>query len=259
MGINGPSRYILCQEQEETVDHLLLHYKFSSHYWWHFTRKLRIFGPFPSRLDEWFLQWPKSKGKAIFVDLLYILPSLLIWEIWKERNHRIFQGKEMSLTSLCGKIENHLIELLNEVAQSKSLNKNVYMDWDWKIKLALPNLLIPPLFCKGPLMDQVNPRLGVKWEVPEPGWFKVNFDGASAGNPGQSGIGCILRNSNGICIKEISKKIGVATNNEAKFRVALRGLQLGMELGVQRVHLEGDSLNVVNVVHCNNTPSWLLN
>ncbi|XP_059076372.1 uncharacterized protein LOC131875746 [Cryptomeria japonica] len=130
----------------------------------------------------------------------------------------------MSLMSLCGKNENHLIEILNEAAQSKSLKKNLYMDWDWKIKLALPNLLIPLLFALGNPMDQVNPRVGVKWDVLESGWSKVNFDGASAGNPGQSGIGCILRDSDGICIKEISEKIGVATNNEAKFRAALRGL-----------------------------------
>ncbi|XP_059072183.1 uncharacterized protein LOC131872999 [Cryptomeria japonica] len=127
----------------------------------------------------------------------------------------------MSLSSICGKIENHLSELLNEVAQSKSLKKNIYTYWDWKIKLVLPNLLIPPLFGKGSLMDQVNPRLGVKWEALEPGWCKVNFDGTSAGNPSQSGIGCILRNSDGINIKEISEKIGVATNNEAEFRAVL--------------------------------------
>ncbi|XP_057872527.1 uncharacterized protein LOC131078781 [Cryptomeria japonica] len=130
----------------------------------------------------------------------------------------------MSLMSLCGKIENHLTELLIEVAQTNSLKKNIYTDWDWKIKLALPNLLIPPLFGKGTPVDQVNPRVGVKWEALEPRWCKVNFDGASAGNPGQSGIGCILRNSDGIYIKEISEKIGVATNNEVEFRSALRGL-----------------------------------
>ncbi|XP_059068495.1 uncharacterized protein LOC131859001 [Cryptomeria japonica] len=105
-------------------------------------------------------------------------------------------------------------------------------------------------------MNQVNPRVGVQWEVPESGWSKVNFDGASAGNPGQSGISCILRDSDGICIKEISEKIGVATNNEAEFRAALRGLQSGKELGVQRIHLEGDSLNVVIAIRCNNIPSW---
>ncbi|XP_059073474.1 uncharacterized protein LOC131874219 [Cryptomeria japonica] len=165
----------------------------------------------------------------------------------------------MSLMSLCGKIENHLTELLNKVAQSKSLKNNLYTNWDWKIKLALPNLLIPPLFVLGTPVDQINPRMGVKWDAPESGWSKVNFDGASTGNLGQSGIGCILRDSDGICIKEISEKIGVATNNEAEFRAALRGLQLGKELGVQRIHLEGDSLNVVNVIRCNKIPSWRLN
>lgn len=198
----------------------------------------------------WFSQWLKPAGKAIFSDFLNILPSLLIWEIWKERNCRIFRGKEMSLMSLCGKIEIHLIELLNEASQSKSLKKNLYIDWDCKIKLALPNLLIPPLFGLGTPVDQVNPRVGVKWDALEPGWSKVNFDGASVGNSGQSGIGCILRDSDGFCIKEISEKIGVASNNEAGFRAALRGLQLGKELGVQRIYLEGDSLNVVNAIRC---------
>ncbi|XP_057836045.1 uncharacterized protein LOC131046339 [Cryptomeria japonica] len=165
----------------------------------------------------------------------------------------------MSLLSLSGKIENHLIELRNEVAQSKTLKKNLYTDWDCKIKLDFPNLLIPSLFGLGALVDQANPRLRVKWDAPEARWSQVNFDGASVGNPGQSGIGCILRDFDGLFIKEISKKIRVATNNEAEFRAALRGLQLGKELWVQRIHLEGDSINVINVIHCNNIPSWCLN
>ncbi|XP_059074948.1 uncharacterized protein LOC131874981 [Cryptomeria japonica] len=115
-------------------------------------------------------------------------------------------------------------------------------------------------FVNTPLnLQATNPRVGVIWEAPEVGWSKVNFDGASTGNPGQTGIGCILRDSDGLCIKEISEKIGVATNNEVEFRVTLRGLQLGKELGVQKIHLEADSLNVINVIHCNSIPSWHLN
>ncbi|XP_059070813.1 uncharacterized protein LOC131860417 [Cryptomeria japonica] len=186
--------------------------------------KLRLFGPFPAGLNNWFLHWPKSVGKAVFSDLLFILPSLLIWEIWKERNRRIFQGKDMGPQSLCAKIENHLTEPLNVAAQSKTLKKKLFMDWDCKIKMALPNLLIPPIFGLGSPVDQTNPRAGVIWDAPVVGWRKVNFDGASASNPGQSGIGCILRDSDGLCIKEISEKIGVATNNEVEFRAAFRGL-----------------------------------
>ncbi|XP_059068916.1 cytochrome P450 734A1-like [Cryptomeria japonica] len=78
-------------------------------------------------------------------------------------------------------------------------------------------------------------------------------------NPGQSGVGCILRDSDGLCLKEISKNIGVATNNEAEFRAAFRDLQLGKELGVQIIHLEGDSLNVINVICCNSIPGWRIN
>ncbi|XP_059068447.1 uncharacterized protein LOC131858964 [Cryptomeria japonica] len=101
--------------------------------------------------------------------------------------------------------------------------------------------------------------LGVKWEIPDPGWHKINFDGSFAENPGQSGIGCIIRDFEGICIKEISEDIGMATNNEAEFQATLRGLQLGIELGIKRIHLEGDSLNVINDIHGNQTPSWHLN
>ncbi|XP_059070463.1 uncharacterized protein LOC131860113 [Cryptomeria japonica] len=125
--------------------------------------------------------------------------------------------------------------------------------------MALPNLIVPLIFDLDSLVDQTNPRGGVIWDAPAIGWSKVNFDGASAGNPGQSGIGCILRDFDGLCIKEISEKIGVATNNEAEFRATFRGLQLGKELGVQKIHLEGDSLNVINVIHFSSTPCWPLN
>ncbi|XP_057837886.2 uncharacterized protein LOC131048059 [Cryptomeria japonica] len=123
----------------------------------------------------------------------------------------------MGQLALCGKIENHLVELLNEAAKSKSLKTNLYTDWDWKLKLAFPNLTIPSLFDNGNPEIPVNPRLNVKWEAPEPVWHKINFDSASAGNPGHSGIGRCIRDSEGICIKEISEDIGLATNNEAEF------------------------------------------
>ncbi|XP_057847945.2 uncharacterized protein LOC131057806 [Cryptomeria japonica] len=121
----------------------------------------------------------------------------------------------MGPQSLCAKIENHLTKLLNVAAQSKTLKKNLFMDWDCKIQMALSNLIIPPIFSLGSLVDQTNPRAGVIWDALVVGWRKVNFDGSSVGYPSQSGIGCILRDFDGLCIKEISKNIGVATNNEA--------------------------------------------
>ncbi|XP_057833769.2 uncharacterized protein LOC131044456 [Cryptomeria japonica] len=165
----------------------------------------------------------------------------------------------MTFTVLSEKIEKCLIEQMNETAKHKNLKKNLYTEWDSKMKLSFPNLIIPPLFGKGSQDVVINPRLNVKWEPPEQGWYKINFDGASAGNPSPSGIGCIVRDSKGKCLKEIAENIGVETNNEVEFRAAYQSLQLGTDLGWRNIHLEGDSLNVINAIQNKQTPSWHLN
>lgn len=35
------------------------------------------------------------------------------------------------------------------------------------------------------------------WKAPKEGSLKLNFDGASKGNPGSSGFGCVVRDGNG--------------------------------------------------------------
>ena len=37
----------------------------------------------------------------------------------------------------------------------------------------------------------------IEWKVPQEGWVKANFDGAASGNPGISGVGVVLRDSEG--------------------------------------------------------------
>lgn len=83
--------------------------------------KLKLQCPFPRGIDEWFQIWPKARKKVLFGNIYNILPSLIIWEIWKERNRRIFEDKEMPQIALCGKIEKNLIEFMNEASKQKTL------------------------------------------------------------------------------------------------------------------------------------------
>lgn len=55
----------------------------------------------------------------------------------------------------------------------------------------------------------------------------ANTDGASRGNPGESGIGVIVRDETGKEILRIHGHIGVATNNEAEY-IALETLLRGV-------------------------------
>lgn len=56
------------------------------------------------------------------------------------------------------------------------------------------------------------------------GELLINIDGASSGNPGQAGVGVVVR-QDGEIIHEISKPIGVATNNVAEYTALIYALQ----------------------------------
>ena len=60
----------------------------------------------------------------------------------------------------------------------------------------------------------VRPRLEkvIRWVRPERGWFKINTDGSSIGNPGNAGGGVILRADNEAWIKAFSRNIGHITS-----------------------------------------------
>ena len=78
--------------------------------------------------------------------------------------------------------------------------------------------------------------------------YKLQFDGASDPNPGQSGIGWILYDPTGKPISKGSKFIGFATNNQAEYQALIHGIQNAYELGISHLLIEGDSLLVVNQI-----------
>ena len=73
---------------------------------------------------------------------------------------------------------------------------------------------------------KLKPRVKPKTESPDHTEYKASIciytDGASSGNPGPSGIGVVLRF--GKHEKEISKYIGIATNNIAELEAIRTGL-----------------------------------
>ena len=77
---------------------------------------------------------------------------------------------------------------------------------------------------------------------------KIQFDGASKGNPGRMGIGVVLM-ENGKTIDTISEKLdGEGTNNTAEYTALLRGIQKAKEHGWNSFLIEGDSDLVIQQV-----------
>lgn len=71
--------------------------------------------------------------------------------------------------------------------------------------------------------------------------LQIFTDGGSRGNPGPSGIGAVLFDKNGEKVGEISKYIGIATNNVAEYLAVIYGLEEAIFLKAKNVIITVDS------------------
>jgi len=71
--------------------------------------------------------------------------------------------------------------------------------------------------------------------------INIYTDGGARGNPGPAGIGAVLTGEDGKVLEEVSKFIGVATNNVAEYLAVIYGLQEAQYLKARKVVLSVDS------------------
>ena len=70
--------------------------------------------------------------------------------------------------------------------------------------------------------------------------LKIYIDGASKGNPGQSGAGIVIY-QDGRIVKKISNYIGTATNNTAEYMAFIYALEEGLLLKAKSLEINTDS------------------
>lgn len=96
------------------------------------------------------------------------------------------------------------------------------------------------------------------------GYAEVYCDGASSGNPGNSGIGVVINPPRGGTHYKISEYIGVTTNNVAEYSALIKGLEKAKSLGLKKIKVFLDSELVVKqingiykVKNINLRPLWM--
>ena len=70
-------------------------------------------------------------------------------------------------------------------------------------------------------------------------------DGASRGNPGLAGAGAVLLDADGRVIAELTKFLGITTNNVAEYQGFIIGLEEARRRGVDDLDARMDSMLVV--------------
>lgn len=71
--------------------------------------------------------------------------------------------------------------------------------------------------------------------------LRLHVDGASRGNPGESGFGVHVADEDGNPVAALYGYLGQATNNVAEYQALLHGLRFALGRGAARVEVFSDS------------------
>ncbi len=75
---------------------------------------------------------------------------------------------------------------------------------------------------------------------------EIYIDGASRGNPGDSGIGIVFKNDDS---KNFKKYIGTGTNNNAEYTALITALEIAIESELLKIKVHTDSMLVANQIN----------
>ena len=79
--------------------------------------------------------------------------------------------------------------------------------------------------------------------------IEVFCDGASRGNPGEAGIGVVIRSHEKKILLEVSDYIGKTTNNIAEYMALIKGLEEALLLGASEASFFCDSELLVKQIN----------
>lgn len=113
--------------------------------------------------------WSSFKSFDQFTLLVYLLPSLLYWEVWLACNKERFEESHSNAISIIGKIKKWMLDL------------NPF--WTLKLLCLMPTLLNS--FHISRLIVQTKKPILVKQTLPPMGTLKFNIDNASKDHPGR--------------------------------------------------------------------------
>ncbi|XP_059288842.1 uncharacterized protein LOC132042262 [Lycium ferocissimum] len=168
---------------QETQEHLFHDSMISKNVWKHFHQIFGIKeggGSIRQRLLSWWLTKEKNPVQQM---VLQIIPSIILWQIWKERCKSRFEDIKMSKTRVISNTCQQTILLVHK--QFNTINP--FIHWS--------NLM--------EIIEHAHPlfkTVAVKWNVPRPEILKLNSDGCSKGNPGPSGGGGLIRDQREILL-----------------------------------------------------------
>ncbi|KAL0014093.1 hypothetical protein SO802_001162 [Lithocarpus litseifolius] len=215
-GISTDPRCPCCHGEPETILHALRDCPFNKSAWIQLGKQTSDPFFFSASLQDWLIANANSQamhhqgpGQCPW----YQVFLFAIWLIWKGRNQCLFNNKNPN-PNIAKEILDRAFEFTHCACTTLVKNRRILMS--------------------------------IRWEKPCSGWFKLNTDGSSLGNPGLAGGGGLIRDENGDWVVGFARKIGIANSFMAELWALRDGLLLCLQTHVQAVIVEMDSKVIVD-------------
>jgi ribonuclease HI len=258
-GFYGPSICSLCNDNTETTVHLILECSFSKQIWSFFVQDVDPNFVLPRSTAELFSKWairypgPPPKNQIIKAAWA-VLPKVICWQIWLERNRRVFRNAKQNPKALEIRIKDQLKECLIDIKDDSNLSQQ---DIAWGSTL---DIRFTPTVRKAPTIKEWQIR---KSETDFQDWLKTQarhslfFDGAAKGNPGKAGAGGVVVNPFGDKIHSYAWGLGYSSSIQAEALALFQGLKILKDLNIKEANVIGDSQIIINAMVSNSPASDL--
>jgi len=241
---HGPSMCPNCCQNEETLQHILDSCPLANQLWEKASFRCQRRCRTKNDITDSLRHWPQNPYKSDLLNCLWkLLPGIISWGIWKERNKRIFKNQSSRIediwSNLCGNLNETLMihSWTPKDLPSLEVEKGILRSWQ----------LLQPQTQHKISTSTSSSTIKDTWSAPPEHSYKLNFDGDSKGNPGKAGFVGILRNHEGTPLQIYFRSLGWDTNNSAEIKGLWQGLLLARNLNLQPLIVEGDSQILINM------------
>ncbi|KAL0303262.1 UNVERIFIED_CONTAM: putative ribonuclease H protein [Sesamum radiatum] len=235
--------WTLGKGEEEAVYHLFLQNNHSLTTWKFFAGKFNITLPQSSIIPTFIQAWKLNPRHSL--KLRDVIPMIILWNIWTSRNDAKHRKKPFNAQVIISKTWYHLQNLCrSNIWKPEHLKGDAFAVGLLKLKI--------------PETQNYQNCKTVYWLKPDPGWVKLNTNGASKGNPGLAGAGGNVREYEGKVIFAFSEPIGLTNNMVAEMHVVLRGLGICLKKGFSKVWLELDALYIIHLISKQVRGAWYI-
>ncbi|KAF8394293.1 hypothetical protein HHK36_020499 [Tetracentron sinense] len=200
----------VCGEEGEPILHVLKQCPFARQVWLLSQLGLRSDATRADSLASWAEEIMKPHGEEE-LSVFFIIA----WSIWKHKNEYTFTGVKMTPFNCVQRANKLLVDFHN--ANDRAVPESI---------------------------TEVS-----SWSAPLGNLFKVDIDGALHLEDGNARVGVVVRDHNGDLIAAMSKRISHTLTAALIEAIAAREcLKFALDLGIQEIILESDSINIIRAL-----------